>query len=131
PDFRYRMRREGLVAPHDAIGCRDLVVLRRFAVDGVTGAWVLDVEVDVEELELIEESLAQAAASASWSATAAHATRSARRTAASSSPTAAASSTAGPAPHTGRCVSRWSATPVTTAHHAAECHDRRTAKGVV
>src|ERR1051326_463484 len=64
PDLGHGMRGERCVAPNNAIVGRHPIVLCRASVDRIAGAELLEREADVEQLELIEEALTYAAASA-------------------------------------------------------------------
>ena len=81
PDLGDGVRRETLVAPQNAIVRRDAIVLRGPPLDRVAGAKLLDVEVDVEQLELTQESCSRCrAATSAATAAAAAAASAARRT---------------------------------------------------
>jgi len=96
--------------------------------DRFAGAKLLDLEIDVEQLELTQETSAQAATTSAATATR---TTSARRTAtttpAEATPAAAASTAAASC----RVTRRTAATTAAPAHHAAERHNRRTTEGIV
>jgi hypothetical protein len=126
PQFRDGVGGERLIAPEHAVIGGHAIVLRRMSVDGIARAELLELEVDVEELELTQESLADAAASAPTDSPGAAASRG---TAAAAAPTKTATSGGSSAGRVWSSAASKSAAPA--AHHASERDDRRSAEHVV